>query len=111
MTDHTLMSDYLEALGVPHTDAYANRRFATMPFSSVFGLKKLLEEYGVDSEAFELADKAGIREADTPFLAQMPVGDNPRSRSMQRSTSAGEAFRSRAVSAMSSSRKPFESTQ
>lgn len=74
MTDHTLMSDYLEALGVPHTDAYANRRFATMPFSSVFGLKKLLEEYGVDSEALELADKAGIREADTPFLAQMPGG-------------------------------------
>lgn len=75
MTDHTLMSDFLRALGVPHTDGYSDGRFASMSFRSLFGLQKLLEEYGVDSEAMEFADKeAALARLEVPFLARMPGG-------------------------------------
>lgn len=70
----TLICDYLTALNVPFTADYSNRRFAGMPFKTLFGLKKLLEEYGVHSEGFLLNDKSEIVKITPPFLASTPRG-------------------------------------
>lgn len=70
----TLISDYLEALGVPYTKSYADKRFAEMPFQTMFGLSKLLEEYGVKSEGYLLTDKQELKELATPFLAHTAKG-------------------------------------
>ena len=40
-TGHTIAHDYLTALGVPHTEGYTDRRFAGMPFHTLFGLTRL----------------------------------------------------------------------
>lgn len=65
----TLMSDFLKELGVRHTAAYTDWRFSGMPFKSLFGLSKLLLEYGVDNEALRLAEKSEIGKLPVPFLA------------------------------------------
>lgn len=65
----TLMSDFLRELDVPHTKAYTDRRFETMPFKSLFGLSKLLSEYGVGNEALRLTDRDEISSLPVPFLA------------------------------------------
>ena len=65
----TLMSDFLKEVGVRHTAAYTDRRFSEMSFKSLFGLSKLLLEYGVDNEALRLAEKSEIGKLPVPFLA------------------------------------------
>lgn len=71
----TILSDLLSAMGVPHTMEYSDQRFNTMTFKSLFGLSKVLEEYGVDSEAYIVTDKAGdLALLTPPFLAHTPDG-------------------------------------
>ena len=71
----TLLSDLLEALGVPHTRAYSDMRFRQMTFKSLFGLSKVLEEYGVESRALAHGDKkADLKLLTTPFLAASTDG-------------------------------------
>ena len=57
---HTLIADYLSALGVPYTYDYTNTRFSKMPFQTMFGFTKLLQEYGIKSEGYLLKDKNEI---------------------------------------------------
>jgi hypothetical protein len=71
---HSLINDYLDALGVPHTSGYSEKRVKGMPFKTLFGLSKLLEEYGVKSEGYYLDDKREILEITPPFLANTPLG-------------------------------------
>lgn len=73
-TGHTLISDYLTLLGVPHTAGYSGKRMATMPFQTLFGLSKLLQEYGIESEGYELTDKTELLKLTPPFLADTPAG-------------------------------------
>lgn len=71
----TILSDLLTALGVPHTTWYADQRFNSMTFKSLFGLSKVLGDYGVDSEAYLLTDKGGdLARLTPPFLAHTPDG-------------------------------------
>ena len=72
---HSLISDYLQALGVPHTDEYSEERMKNVPFKTLFGLSKLLAEYGVHSEAYMLEDKSEIVKITPPFLANTAVGE------------------------------------
>lgn len=65
----TLMSDFLRELDVPHTTDYTDRRFETMSFKSLFGLSKLLSEYGVANEALRLTDRGEVSRLPVPFLA------------------------------------------
>lgn len=70
MKQASILSDFLESLGVPHTQSYSDRRFDTMTFKSLFGLSKVLEDYGVESRAYAVADKTGALPKFTPpFLA------------------------------------------
>lgn len=71
-TRPTLFSDFLTALEVPHTQWYSDRRFRTMTFKSLFGLSKLLQEYGIDNEAYAVTDKAeALAELVPPYLARL----------------------------------------
>lgn len=71
---HSILTDYLAALGVPYTDGYAAEQFAAMPFQTLFGLTKLLEKYGVKSEGYHLEDKSEIQKITPPFIARTPRG-------------------------------------
>lgn len=67
----TVFSEFLTALGVPHTREYSDRRLRTMTFKSLFGLSRLLKAYGVDNEAMRADDKgAALPLLPVPFLAQ-----------------------------------------
>lgn len=68
----SLFSNFLTALGVSHTESFSSEAFAAMTFKSVFGLTKLLQSYGVDSETLRFSDKAeGYADLPVPFLAQL----------------------------------------
>lgn len=69
-----LLSDFLTALRVPHTVEYTQKQFDSMPFKSLFGLSKLLETYGVESEGLYLSDRKEIRKLMAPFLVHTPKG-------------------------------------
>ncbi len=71
---YSLIDDYLEVLGVPHTSDYSDSRFNSMPFPTLFGFSKLLQEYDVKSEGYILKDKSEIAELTPPFLAKTSGG-------------------------------------
>lgn len=71
---HSLICDYLDALGVPHTDCYSNKQVESMPFKTMFGFTKLLESYGLKSEGYLLEDKTEISKITPPFIARTPKG-------------------------------------
>lgn len=71
---HSLICDYLDALGVPHTQDYSDTCFNGLPFQSLFGLARMLRDYGVSSEAFLLKDKKEFSKITPPFLANTPGG-------------------------------------
>lgn len=72
--DTTIFTDYLAALGVKHTKGYSDMKFRTMPFQTMFGMKKLLESYGVESCGIELGESASIEQIPVPFIAQLSNG-------------------------------------
>lgn len=74
MLTPSLFSRFLTALGVPHTVEYSDRRFQTMPFSSLFGLGHLLTSYGVPNQGYRLTDKSQLAKIPTPYLAQTSDG-------------------------------------
>lgn len=67
--DGSIFTSFLTALGVKHTAAYSDSRFASMPFRTLFGLSVLLKEYGVESAGIKLRDKKEISELPCPFIA------------------------------------------
>lgn len=72
--EHTILTDLLTELDVPFTAGYSIGRYDSMPFKSLFGLSKLLADYGVDSEGVTLADRKDITRLPTPFIASTPAG-------------------------------------
>lgn len=70
----SLLCDYLAALGVPYTAGYTGQRYDSMLFHTLYGLKKLLQEYGVESEGYRLADRSEIVSVTPPFLANTAGG-------------------------------------
>lgn len=74
MATNFILSDFLTELGVPHTEKYTNAQFDAIPFKSLFGLSKLLEKYGVESEGLMLLNRSEILHLTPPFLAHTPQG-------------------------------------
>lgn len=73
----SLFTDLLTAMGVKHTEEYSDRRFAAMPFQSLFGLSNLLKEYGIGNIGIKVADNAKeevLSQLKTPFLADTTDG-------------------------------------
>lgn len=69
-----VFTDFLTQLRVSHTFAYSRERFETMPFKSFFGLKKLLAEYGVESDGYQLPCAEEMLRLPTPYLAKSAGG-------------------------------------
>lgn len=69
-----LLADFLTELGVRHTPQATERAMDHMNFRSLFGLGKLLQAYGVDSQGLELTDRSELRQLQPPFLAHTPGG-------------------------------------
>ncbi|MBD5235046.1 MAG: vitamin K epoxide reductase family protein [Barnesiella sp.] len=71
----SFIDDYLTALGVPHTLDYSEQRMTDMPFKTLFGFSKLLEEYGITSEGYMLEDRSEITKITPPFIANTVAGE------------------------------------
>ena len=74
MSERTVLSDFLYELGVPHTRNGSYEAYTHMPFQSLYGFSKLLQNYNIDSEGLQLSDKSELQMLPTPFLAQTPKG-------------------------------------
>lgn len=73
----SLFTDFLAELGVCHTEQYSDSRFAQMPFQSMFGLSKLLGEYGVPTAGITVDEASRtdvFAQLPVPFLADTPQG-------------------------------------
>lgn len=73
----SLFSDFLSALGVPHTESYSDARFRQMPFQSMFGLKNLLRDYGIGAIGLRTAPdsrQSVLAQLPVPFLADTDDG-------------------------------------
>lgn len=74
-SDNTdIFNDFLQQLDVIHTESYSARRFRSMPFPTLYGLTKLMQEYGIGAQGFHLTDKTEIRLASPPFIASTSSG-------------------------------------
>lgn len=66
----TLFSSFLTQLGVRHTESFSDKQYRGMSFSSLFGLSRLLDSYGVANATYQIKDKNELLQIPTPFLAQ-----------------------------------------
>lgn len=73
--ENTIFTCLLDVLCVPHTAAYSDGRFRAMPFQSLFGLSKLLQEYGVATAGVSLDDRKDITDLPVPFVAPLRGGE------------------------------------
>ena len=73
-SDHTIVSDLLTALKVPHTKTYTRQRFESMPFKTLFGVSNLLKEYGVESQGYKISDRETLTSLPFPLVAQTKGG-------------------------------------
>ena len=64
--------NYLGLLGVKHTESLSHQYFNEHPYQyNLYGLSKMLSDYGVENAATRILDKANdITEIQTPFIAQ-----------------------------------------
>lgn len=62
-----------EELQIPHTRTYTNRKFDEHPYKySLFGLSRMLGDYGVESRGVRFHDKeSALTQLETPFVAQV----------------------------------------
>lgn len=70
MAKYTLFSDFLGALGVPHTASYSSARFESYPPKlALAGVEDLLDEYNVDCRRYRSGECPDIMSLCTPFIA------------------------------------------
>lgn len=65
----TIFTRWLKELKVPHTVAYSDAQFHALSFKSLFGLKKLLGSYAINSTGYILNNKDELSKLTPPFLA------------------------------------------
>ncbi len=70
-TGVTIFSDFLKALGVPHTGTASDAAFRNMSFQTLFGFSRLLNSYNVPTEAVSVPDKSVLTSIPVPFMAQL----------------------------------------
>ncbi|MDE6652069.1 MAG: hypothetical protein K2K08_06650 [Paramuribaculum sp.] len=70
----SIFSDFLAELEVPHTVSASDAAFEGMNFQSLFGFSRLLKSYGIDSQAYRLADKGVATSIPVPYIAQLKDG-------------------------------------
>lgn len=66
-----LVYQILRILKVGHTDLFLNQLYEEHPHKyNLFGLSRILKEYGIDNEGYKFADKEILEELEVPFVAQ-----------------------------------------
>lgn len=70
----TIFTRFLSQLGVPHTRSWSDKKFRNMTFKSLFGLSRLLSDYGVKNKGLKFTDKSELDKLAPPFLAQLKNG-------------------------------------
>ena len=72
MKGKNIFEDYLNLLGVRHTEAFSDQYFNEHPHKyNLFGLSKMLSAFGVENAATRITDKeSDITEIQSPFIAQ-----------------------------------------
>ena len=67
-----IFTSFLEALKVKHTREYSNKFFNEHPHkNNLFGISKMLTDYGVDNQGIKINDKNDITDIETPFIAHI----------------------------------------
>lgn len=76
MNTQALTLRLLTDLGVPHTEHYTADALRNMSFRSLYGLCKLLESYGIATEAYRMdpSDRDDLIRITPPFIAQCSDG-------------------------------------
>lgn len=74
MARHTLLTDFLSELEVPHTSEYSDRVYRNMPFKSLFGLAYALKSYNIESTGYKCAKPADVITLTPPFMARTSAG-------------------------------------
>jgi len=72
-----ILVTFLDLLGVKHTRSFADRLYNEHPHRyNMFGLSKVLSEYGIENKGLITENKEGaIKSLTVPFLAQWTTGD------------------------------------
>ncbi len=69
--DRSILSLLLKHLGVNHTLSHTNKVYNEHPHkNNMFGLSKMLTDYGVENMGVKLNDKDEISNLEAPFIAQ-----------------------------------------
>ena len=66
-----VFTSFLNLLGVKHTESFSNKHFREHPHKyNLFGLSKMLSDYGVANKSFKTENKEeAIKALDAPFIA------------------------------------------
>lgn len=70
MKKGSIFTEFLRALGVPHTMQESDAAFEAMPFRTLFGFSRLLDSYHVPNKGVRFTDKSDLTTIPIPFLAQ-----------------------------------------
>ncbi len=74
MKRENVFTAFIDLLGVKHTVAYSNRYFNEHPHKyNLFGLSKMLSDYGVENAGLRITDKNDIYRIETPFIAHIDI--------------------------------------
>lgn len=69
--DSSLLCELLKRLKVKHTDFYLNKLYEEHPHKyNLFGLSRILKDYGIDNDGYRVEDKDELGDLKTPFVAQ-----------------------------------------
>lgn len=67
-----ILTSFLEALKVKHTRKHSNRFFKEHPHkNNLFGISKMLTDYGVANQGIKINNKNNIADIATPFIAHI----------------------------------------
>lgn len=72
MARHSICTDFLTRLGVPHTVCFTERRFARSPYAGTLrGMQDLMSEYNVASRIERFADRNAVFSRQSPFIVML----------------------------------------
>lgn len=70
--ERSILSLLLKQLGVNHTTSYTNKVYSEHPHkNNMFGLSRMLTDYGVENAGVRISDKDEITNLEIPFIAQI----------------------------------------
>jgi hypothetical protein len=70
--EQNIFVTFLELLQIKHTEKYSNKIYGEHPHKyNLFGLSKMLSDYGIENAGLKFKDKDDIFDIQTPFIAHI----------------------------------------